>query len=61
MQKQNAFFARNPSWFGNGSRITATTRDKHLIVKNVVVYEVTTLRLKNILSVVMDDLIRVQM
>ncbi|WMV53184.1 hypothetical protein MTR67_046569 [Solanum verrucosum] len=29
-------------WFGNGSRIIATTRDKHLIGKNVV-YEMTTL------------------
>ncbi|WMV53179.1 hypothetical protein MTR67_046564 [Solanum verrucosum] len=31
-------------WFGKGSRIIATTRDKHLIGKNDVVYEVTTLR-----------------
>ncbi|KAH0711332.1 hypothetical protein KY289_007291 [Solanum tuberosum] len=31
-------------WFGEGSRIIATTRDKHLIGKNDVVYEVTTLR-----------------
>ncbi|XP_055828832.1 TMV resistance protein N-like isoform X2 [Solanum dulcamara] len=30
-------------WFGKGSRIIATTRDKHLIGKNDVVYEVTTL------------------
>ncbi|KAH0745164.1 hypothetical protein KY285_006821 [Solanum tuberosum] len=31
-------------WFGKGNRIIATTRDKHLIGKNDVVYEVTTLR-----------------
>ncbi|XP_055830099.1 TMV resistance protein N-like isoform X2 [Solanum dulcamara] len=30
-------------WFGKGSRIIATTRDKHLIGKNDVVYEVTRL------------------
>ncbi|XP_009778705.1 TMV resistance protein N-like [Nicotiana tabacum] len=30
-------------WFGNGSRIIVTTRDKHLIGKNDVIYEVTAL------------------
>ncbi|XP_049385208.1 TMV resistance protein N-like [Solanum stenotomum] len=37
------YLAGNPSWFGDGSRIIATTRDKHLIGKNDVVYEVSTL------------------
>ncbi|KAH0775537.1 hypothetical protein KY290_006948 [Solanum tuberosum] len=36
------YLAGNLDWFGNGSRIIATTRDKHLIGKNVV-YEVPTL------------------
>ncbi|KAH0775549.1 hypothetical protein KY290_006960 [Solanum tuberosum] len=36
------YLAGNLDWFGNGSRIIATTRDKHLIGKNVV-YEVHTL------------------
>ncbi|WMV30507.1 hypothetical protein MTR67_023892 [Solanum verrucosum] len=35
--------ARDLDWFGKGSRITATTRDKHLIRKNDAVYEVTLL------------------
>ncbi|KAH0716078.1 hypothetical protein KY284_008983 [Solanum tuberosum] len=35
--------AADLDWFGKGSRIIATTRDKHLIGKNDVVYEVTTL------------------
>lgn len=45
MQKQNALFAGDTCWFGNGSRVTITTRDKHLIGKNDAVYEVTTLRI----------------
>ncbi|KAH0745210.1 hypothetical protein KY285_006867 [Solanum tuberosum] len=36
------YLAGNLDWFGNGSRIIATTTDKHLIGKNVV-YEVPTL------------------
>ncbi|KAH0747256.1 hypothetical protein KY285_008913 [Solanum tuberosum] len=36
------YLAGNLGWFGNGSRIIATTRDKHLIGKNVV-YELPTL------------------
>ncbi|KAH0669901.1 hypothetical protein KY285_024044 [Solanum tuberosum] len=35
--------ARDLDWFGKGSRIIATTRDKHLIRKNDAVYEVTLL------------------
>ncbi|KAG5629021.1 hypothetical protein H5410_000738 [Solanum commersonii] len=37
------YLAGHPSWFGDGSRIIATTKDKHLIGKNDVVYEVSTL------------------
>ncbi|KAF3643927.1 hypothetical protein FXO38_20426 [Capsicum annuum] len=37
------YLAGNLSWYGNGSRIIATTRDKHLFGRNDVVYEVTTL------------------
>ncbi|XP_060186663.1 TMV resistance protein N-like [Lycium barbarum] len=37
------YLAGDLHWFGNGSRIIATTRDKHFIGKNDVVYEVTTL------------------
>ncbi|KAJ8539701.1 hypothetical protein K7X08_013953 [Anisodus acutangulus] len=36
------YLAGDLRWFGNGSRIIATTRNKHLIGKNDVVYEVTT-------------------
>lgn len=53
--------SRLSGWFGNSSRIIATTRDKRLIGKNVVVYEVTILRLKNAMYVAMDFFIRVQM
>ncbi|KAK4707705.1 hypothetical protein R3W88_028630 [Solanum pinnatisectum] len=37
------YLAGDLGWFGNGSRIIATTRDKQIIAKNIVVYEVTTL------------------
>ncbi|XP_015159497.1 TMV resistance protein N-like [Solanum tuberosum] len=37
------YLAGHLSWFGNGSRIIATTRNKQTIGKNNVVYEVTTL------------------
>ncbi|XP_075086746.1 TMV resistance protein N-like [Nicotiana tabacum] len=37
------YLAGDLGWFGNGSRIIATTRDKHLIWKNDLIYEVTTL------------------
>ncbi|KAH0716074.1 hypothetical protein KY284_008979 [Solanum tuberosum] len=37
------YLAGNLCWFGNGSRIIATTRDKHVMGKNNVVYEVPTL------------------
>ncbi|XP_016514558.2 TMV resistance protein N-like [Nicotiana tabacum] len=37
------YLAGDPGWFGNGSRIIATIRDKHVTGKNDIVYEVTTL------------------
>nr|XP_016467104.1 PREDICTED: TMV resistance protein N-like [Nicotiana tabacum]XP_016467105.1 PREDICTED: TMV resistance protein N-like [Nicotiana tabacum]XP_016467106.1 PREDICTED: TMV resistance protein N-like [Nicotiana tabacum]XP_016467107.1 PREDICTED: TMV resistance protein N-like [Nicotiana tabacum] len=37
------YLAGDLDWFGNGSRIIVTTRDKHLIGKNDVIYEVTAL------------------
>ncbi|KAG5574244.1 hypothetical protein H5410_054378 [Solanum commersonii] len=37
------YLAGNLRWFGPGSRIIATTRNKQIIGKNNVVYEVTTL------------------
>ncbi|XP_075080777.1 TMV resistance protein N-like [Nicotiana tabacum] len=37
------YLAGDLVWFGNGSRIIVTTRDKHLIEKNDVIYEVTAL------------------
>ncbi|KAH0714073.1 hypothetical protein KY284_006978 [Solanum tuberosum] len=37
------YLAKDLSWFGEGSRILATTRNKHLIGKNDVVFEVETL------------------
>ncbi|KAH0657748.1 hypothetical protein KY289_026496 [Solanum tuberosum] len=37
------YLAGNSNWYGNGSRIVATTRDKHLIETSDVIYEVTTL------------------
>lgn len=37
------YLAGDLGWFGNGSRIIVTTRNKHLIRKNDVVYEVTAL------------------
>ncbi|OIT39360.1 tmv resistance protein n [Nicotiana attenuata] len=37
------YLAGHLDWFGNGSRIIITTRDKHLIGKNDVIYEVTAL------------------
>ncbi|XP_009785918.2 TMV resistance protein N-like isoform X1 [Nicotiana sylvestris] len=37
------YLAGDLGWFGNGSRIIATTRDKHLIGKKDALYEVTTL------------------
>jgi len=37
------YLVGNPNWYGNGSRIIATTRDKHLIETSDVIYEVTTL------------------
>lgn len=52
---------RNLGWFGNGSRITATTRDKHLIEKDDAVYEVTTFGLKKALSLAMNSFLRFQM
>ncbi|KAH0748073.1 hypothetical protein KY290_027305 [Solanum tuberosum] len=38
------YLAGDLCWFDNGSRIIATTRNKQIIGKNNVVYEVTTLR-----------------
>ncbi|XP_075080773.1 TMV resistance protein N-like [Nicotiana tabacum] len=37
------YLAGDLDWFGDGSRIIVTTRDKHLIEKNDVIYEVTAL------------------
>ncbi|XP_070001794.1 TMV resistance protein N-like [Nicotiana sylvestris] len=37
------YLAGDLGWFGNGSRIIATTRDKHLIGKKDALYEMTTL------------------
>ncbi|XP_016509073.1 TMV resistance protein N [Nicotiana tabacum] len=37
------YLAGNLDWFGDGSRIIVTTRDKHFIEKNDVIYEVTAL------------------
>ncbi|OIT02262.1 PREDICTED: TMV resistance protein N-like [Nicotiana attenuata] len=37
------YLAGDLGWFGNGSRIIATTRDKHLVGKNDLIYEVTTI------------------
>nr|XP_016506384.1 PREDICTED: TMV resistance protein N [Nicotiana tabacum] len=37
------YLAGDLDWFGNGSRIIITTRDKHLIEKNDIIYEVTAL------------------
>ncbi|KAK4708170.1 hypothetical protein R3W88_029095 [Solanum pinnatisectum] len=37
------YLAGNLNWYGDGSKIIVTTRDKHLIGKNDVVNEVTTL------------------
>uniref|UniRef100_M1CPB3 NL27 n=1 Tax=Solanum tuberosum TaxID=4113 RepID=M1CPB3_SOLTU len=37
------YLAGNPNWYGNGIRIIATTRDKHLIETSDVINEVTTL------------------
>ncbi|OIT00998.1 tmv resistance protein n [Nicotiana attenuata] len=37
------YLAGDLDWFGNGSRIIVTTRNKHLIGKNDVIYEVTGL------------------
>ncbi|KAH0745203.1 hypothetical protein KY285_006860 [Solanum tuberosum] len=37
------YLAKDLSWFGKGSRIIATTRDKRLIGENDVVFEVETL------------------
>ncbi|XP_049410686.1 TMV resistance protein N-like [Solanum stenotomum] len=37
------YLAGNSNRYGNGSRIVATTRDKHLIETSDVIYEVTTL------------------
>ncbi|XP_070001806.1 TMV resistance protein N-like isoform X2 [Nicotiana sylvestris] len=37
------YLAGDLDWFGNGSRIIVTTRDKHLIGKNDIIYEVTAL------------------
>ncbi|OIT03422.1 tmv resistance protein n [Nicotiana attenuata] len=37
------YLAGDLDWFVNGSRIIVTTRDKHLIGKNDVIYEVTAL------------------
>ncbi|KAH0725611.1 hypothetical protein KY284_001476 [Solanum tuberosum] len=42
-KKITVTLAGDLDWFGKGSRIIATTRDKHLLGKNDVVYEVTTL------------------
>ncbi|KAH0747663.1 hypothetical protein KY285_009320 [Solanum tuberosum] len=41
--EQLDYLAKDLSWFGKGSRIIATTRDKHLIGENDVVFEVETL------------------
>lgn len=40
---QLKYLAGDLGWFGNGSRIIATTRDKHFIWKNDAVYRMTTL------------------
>ncbi|KAL3323488.1 hypothetical protein AABB24_037901 [Solanum stoloniferum] len=40
---QLEYLAKDLSWFGKGSRIIATTRDKRLIGENDVVFEVETL------------------
>ncbi|XP_019236475.1 PREDICTED: TMV resistance protein N-like [Nicotiana attenuata] len=37
------YLAGDIGWFGNGSRVVVTTRDKHLIGKCSVIYEVTAL------------------
>ncbi|KAH0745179.1 hypothetical protein KY285_006836 [Solanum tuberosum] len=37
------YLSKDLSWFGMGSRIIATTRDKHLIGENDIVFEVETL------------------
>ncbi|XP_075080784.1 TMV resistance protein N-like isoform X2 [Nicotiana tabacum] len=37
------YLADDIGWFGNGSRVVVTTRNKHLIGKNDVIYEVTGL------------------
>ncbi|KAH0661333.1 hypothetical protein KY284_026264 [Solanum tuberosum] len=37
------YLVGNLDWYGDGSRIIVTTRDKHLIETNNVVYEMTTL------------------
>nr|AKN63664.1 disease resistance protein N-like protein [Nicotiana paniculata] len=37
------YLAGDLDWFGDGSRIIVTTRDKHLIEKNDVIYEVSAL------------------
>ncbi|XP_049346823.1 TMV resistance protein N-like [Solanum verrucosum] len=37
------YLVGNLDWYGDGSRIIVTTRDKHLIETNDVVYEMTTL------------------
>ncbi|XP_049372092.1 uncharacterized protein LOC125837001 [Solanum verrucosum] len=42
-EDQLDYLAGDLGWFGNGSRIIATTRDKHFIRKNDAVYPVTTL------------------
>ncbi|XP_019066548.3 TMV resistance protein N-like [Solanum lycopersicum] len=42
-EDQLDYLAGDLDWFGNGSRIIATTRDKHFIGKNDAVYPMTTL------------------
>ncbi|NP_001312806.1 TMV resistance protein N-like [Nicotiana tabacum] len=37
------YLAGDIGWFGNGSRVVVTTRNKHLIEKNDVIYEMTAL------------------
>ncbi|KAG5574496.1 hypothetical protein H5410_054630 [Solanum commersonii] len=41
---QLKYLAGNLGWFGNGSRIIATTRNKHFNRENDAIYHVTTLR-----------------
>ncbi|KAK6774993.1 hypothetical protein RDI58_025994 [Solanum bulbocastanum] len=37
------YLAGDVGWFGNGSRVIVTTRNRHLIEKDAAIYEVTTL------------------